>query len=71
VLGTAAAAAAAAAGGHSPRGGDASWVAGVVVRLKELLLESDRWVGHMVVVVMALGMDRCCSSSDVHNERVL
>jgi hypothetical protein len=38
VLGTAAAA----AGGQFARGGDASWVAGVVVRLKELLLESDR-----------------------------
>lgn len=25
-------------------GGDVAWVKGVVVRLKELLLESDRWV---------------------------
>jgi hypothetical protein len=30
-------------GGGGGGGGDAGWVKGVVVKLKELLLESDRW----------------------------
>lgn len=32
-------------------GGDAGWVKGVVVKLKELLLESDRWVTTQYPVV--------------------